>query len=148
MIELFYLLSTLTLGLFAGSLLTEATILVPHWRRMDAEEFFRLHKSLGPNLFRYFAPLTTAAVSLAVVTAVIDGAQNIAWLASAGLSLVALGIFFIYFRTANNRFAEHSISKEELGSELKRWAGWHWLRTALAILALAASIYGHTLGLD
>ena len=145
MIELFFLFTTLVLGLFAGSLLTEATILVPYWRRMKPTDFFSLHSSLGPNLFRYYAPLTTLAVVLAVTTSVMVGISNIPWLICAGLCLSALAIFFIYFRKANNRFATHDINENELSSELQRRSNWHWLRTIMVIVALSFSIYGHTL---
>ena len=145
MIELFYLFTTLVLGLFAGSLLTEATILVPYWRRMKPADFLSLHASLGPNLFRYYAPLTTLAVVLAVTTSIIVGTSNTPWLVSGGLCLCALAIFFIYFRKANNRFATHDINESELNRELQRWSNWHWLRTIMAIVALSFSIYGHTL---
>lgn len=145
MIEHFYLLTTLVLGLFAGSLLTEAMILVPYWRRMKPVDFFRLHENLGPNLFRYYAPLTAAAVTLSVMTAAITSIENTPWLISAGLCLITLAIFFIYFRTANNRFASKAIQDDALHIELNNWSRWHWVRTALAVLALAASIYGHSI---
>ncbi|MBL4671536.1 MAG: DUF1772 domain-containing protein [Arenicella sp.] len=145
MIEQFYILTTLVIGLFAGSLLTEAIILVPYWRRMEPVEFFRLHGSLGPSLFRYYAPLTSAAVILAVTAAALAGASNVPWLISAGLCLITIAIFVIYFRAANNRFATHDISSDKLGRELQNWSNWHWLRTSLVIVALGTSIYGHTL---
>ncbi|MFQ3246923.1 MAG: hypothetical protein ACI9SP_003577 [Arenicella sp.] len=145
MIEQVYILTTLAMGLFAGSLLTEAIILVPYWRRMEPKEFFRLHGSLGPNLFRYYAPLTSAAVILAVTTAALAGADNLPWLISAGLCLITIVIFAFYFRAANNRFATHDISNDKLASELKKWANWHWVRTSLVIVALGTSVYGHTL---
>lgn len=145
MIEQVYLLTTLVLGLFAGSLLTEAAILVPYWRRMEASTFFSLHASLGPKLFHYFAPLTTCTVILTIASAALAGSSNPAWLISAGLCLSTLAIFFIYFRSANQRFAEHSINEQELSLELAKWAKWHWLRTTLAIAALAISIYGHSI---
>lgn len=145
MIENLYLLSTLVLGLLAGSLLTEAIILVPYWRRMAASEFFRLHNSLGPHLFRYYAPLTVAAVGLAVLAAIVSGTANAPRMISAGLCLCALAIFFIYFQAANNRFATHDMADHELSGELAKWARWHWLRTIIIILALGTSIFSHTL---
>lgn len=144
MIDMLSILSTLMLGLFAGSLLTEGSILVPYWQRMPPEEFFRLHGTLGPKLFRYFAPLTIITIVAAVIVAAINGAANMPWNVSAVLCLVTFAIFFIYFRTANNRFATHDISDEALESELVRWSNWHWLRTVLIIAAFGASIYGHT----
>ncbi len=145
MIDVLPLFTTLVLGLFAGSLLTEAMILVPYWRRMEPAEFLRLHGTLGPKLFRFFAPLTTSAVVLAVVTAVLVGFSNPAWLLTGVLSAIVLSIFFIYFRRANNRFATHTITAQELPDELARWSAWHWLRTGILIIAFASSIYGHTI---
>lgn len=144
MIEYLPLLTTLVLGLFAGSLLTEAMILVPYWRRMDPAEFFSLHSSLGPKLFRYFAPLTTAAVALSVITAIVVGREKSAWIISATLCVITLVIFFAYFRAANNRFANHDLETADLPAELQKWSNWHWLRTAIAVIALAFSIAGHS----
>ncbi len=144
MVDMVQFFSTLVLGLLAGSLLTEAMILVPYWRRMEPTAFFQLHSSLGPHLFRFFAPLTIGAVSLAVSVMIINKAANVAWLVSAGLCLAALAIFFIYFRAANNRFATHDLPEAALAGELSKWATWHWLRTLIIITALGASILGHT----
>ncbi len=134
-------LSTIIIGLYAGSLLTEGAILVPYWRKMPAEEFFRLHKDVGPSLFRYFAPLTSAAVVLAVLVAVLapDG-MMLRWIAAA-LCLSALGIFFLYFQKANAGFANHSLSSDALKIELGRWAAWHHLRTVLIIGAFGCSTF-------
>jgi len=145
MADIAQLLSTLVLGLLAGSLFTEAIILVPYWRRMDPAEFFQLHGNLGPHLFRFFAPLTIVAVGLAVTVAITNGTTNMAWLVTAGLCLAALAIFFIYFRAANNRFATHDMPDAALAGELAKWTIWHWLRTLIIIVALGASILGHTL---
>lgn len=137
------ILSTTIVGLYAGSLLTEAKILVPYWRGMEPSEFFRLHGSMGPSLFRYFAPLTTLAVLLSVITAVANSGGNLAWNITAGLCLSALVIFYIYFKKANQSFADHSLKNEDLGAELTRWSRWHWFRTVLMIIAFAVSIAGH-----
>ena len=143
MADIFQLCSTVVLGLLAGSLLTEAVIFVPYWRRIEPDSFFQLHGSLGPHLFRYFAPMTILAVGLTVTVAIFAGAANAAWLIAAGLCLFALAIFFIYFRAANNRFARHDLADETLSGELKKWANWHWLRTLIVITAFGASILGH-----
>ena len=44
MIEMIHLASTVALGLFAGALLTEGSILVPYWRRMEPADFFQQHE--------------------------------------------------------------------------------------------------------
>lgn len=146
MLDALNILSTLILGLYAGSLLTEATILVPYWRRMNPAEFFKLHGSLGPKLFHYYAPVTASAVALALIVAIMNRGENLAWNVTAGLCLAALTIFFVYFSKANKSFADHSLKTEELAGELTRWANWHWLRTTLVIIAFAFSIAGHSLG--
>ncbi len=143
MIEGIPILATFAIGLFTGSLLTEGMILVPYWRRMPPADFFRLHSSLGPSLFRYFAPLTVTAVALGVLTVLVDQARTPAWLLTGILCFSTLAIFFIYFRKANNGFAEHSIAEDALGAELQRWAMWHWIRTGLMLVAFAYSIWGH-----
>lgn len=146
MIEILYIVATLLVGLYAGSLLTEAMILVPYWRRMQPAEFFRLHGQLGPKLFQFFAPLTGGAVALAVIAAAANGGENLAWMLTAAMCLTALLIFFAYFKKANESFANHSLADEELTKELSRWALWHWARTILITIAFGLSIAGHAIG--
>ncbi len=136
------LLTVVVLGLYAGSLLTEGMLLVPHWRSMEPENFFRLHGEFGPRLFRYFAPLTIAAVALSIIAVARgffgpSGHNFWAWLA-AGLLLIVLAIFYFHFRAANLRFAESSLSNDALKKELSRWSHFHTFRTILAIAAFAA----------
>lgn len=144
MIDIFHIAATLALGLLAGALLTEGAILVPYWRRMEPEEFLRLHGTMGPSLYRYFAPLTIAGVMLptgsgAVSIALEDGA--IGRVIAAVLCLSALAIYFVYFKQANAKFAEHTITADELPAELRRWANWHTTRTAIVIAAFACSVW-------
>jgi len=147
MVDALNLMATVSLGLYAGSLLTEAMILVPYWRKMSAEDFFGLHSELGPRLFRYFAPLTVIAVMSTVLVGILNSAQgNIYWVVSAVLAASALLIFFIYFKKANRSFADHSLSANQLPLELKRWAVWHWIRTIVVIIAFVTSVLGHAFG--
>lgn len=141
--ELLHLAATVALGLFAGALLTEGAILVPYWRKMTPGDFFGLHGALGPVLFRFFAPLTIVAVVLAVVSALVSvwaGDLTAARSIAAGGALATLLIFFAYFRRANQSFADRSIADEALPAELRRWAGWHWIRTAIIIAAFVAAV--------
>lgn len=139
MIEILHIFATVMIGIYAGSLLTEAMILVPYWRRMEADEFFSLHETLGPNLLRFFAPLTMIAVFASVLAAAFGDKWKI--LAGA-LCVSALIIFFLYFKKANASFAAHSLQDKDLEKELTRWARWHWLRTVIVIAALTASVIG------
>jgi len=143
MLDILYAITTVAIGLFAGALLTEASILVPYWQRMKPADFFHLHSELGPNLFRYFAPLTIISVSLSVTSAAVSTyiADTSVWrITAAILCLTALVIFFIYFKKTNAKFTNHSLGDVELGPTLKRWAQWHWSRTALIIAAFLCSV--------
>ncbi|MEM0985981.1 MAG: hypothetical protein AAGJ32_07025 [Pseudomonadota bacterium] len=138
--EVLELVTTLMIGLYAGSLLTEGMILVPYWRRMAPQDFFRLHGDVGPSLFRYFALLTAAAMGMSFITAV-AAFDPLAWQSLAALLCsVALAIFFIHFRKANAAFANRSLTHDELGPALERWSAWHWTRTLVIVGAFAASI--------
>ncbi|PHS13282.1 MAG: hypothetical protein COA86_17390 [Kangiella sp.] len=136
--------STLALGLLVGSLLTEAMILVPYWRKMEPKEFLRLHGTMGPSLYRYFAPLTIAGTMLPMITGVISFvAHNFTLNASVVVALLTslmFIIYFIYFKSANKSFESCSIDIEKISEELKRWASWHWLRVVIGLIAFSLSI--------
>lgn len=93
------------LRLLVGSLLTEASILMPYWREMDPEAFLNLPGSLEPKLYRYFAPLTILATVfpvLAAIPPVILGATTFNFLiVPAIITLVMLFIYIVYFKSAN-----------------------------------------------
>jgi len=105
-VEIFQLLSSLVLGLLVGSLLTEAMILVPYWRTMDPAQFLKLHGTLGPKLFRYFAPLTILATTLPIVAAILPFVLGgmFEWLSivPAALVIVMLVIYFVCRRSWKN----------------------------------------------
>lgn len=138
------ILTAFILGLFVGSLLTEGMILVPYWRRLEPSEFLKLHSTLGPQLFRYFAPLTIAATVIPALTAVVcSWTGEPGWVYStiaASLMILILGIFYIYFKRANASFADGSVGIDGLPGELQRWSNWHWLRTTIGLIALVVSL--------
>ena len=142
--ELLQLLTALILGLFVGSLLTEGMILVPYWRSLKPETFLELHGTLGPRLFRYFAPLTVASTLIPAVTfgyCFWIGAEGWPYSATvAATQLAILGTFFYYFKSANASFASGSVSVDGLQAELSRWSNWHWLRTAMGLVAFVLSL--------
>lgn len=144
LIETLQLLSCLLLGLLVGSLLTEAMILVPYWRTMDATEFLRLHSTMGPKLYIYFAPLTIAAtvapVTAALATFAFGTTTHWLSLVPASLVLTMLAIYFHYFQGANDSFKTGTVGADGLAAELEKWARWHWLRVALGLLAFFTSL--------
>jgi Domain of unknown function (DUF1772) len=132
--------NALVLGLFAGSLLLEGLVLVPLWRSLTPHEFFQFHHEFGKRLFSYFAPLTTLAALLPLVFAIAMKGQvwsaNIAALAS----LTVLAFFPMFFRKANDAFANRTILDAELPARLKAWANMHAMRSIIAIVAFGAAL--------
>lgn len=143
-IELSQLFSCFALGLLVGSLLTEAMILVPYWRTMEAEEFLRLHSTLGPRLFLYFAPLTILGTMLPVIAAVLPVILGTPWhwlsVVPAIITLTMLMIYFAYFKGANEAFESGSVGVDGLSEELEKWTRWHWVRVVLGIAAFITSL--------
>lgn len=141
MIEIVAASALLFLGLYAGSLLTEGAVLVPIWRRLPADDFFRMHKDVGPRLYRYFTPITIAGVAapLAYVALaqMLGPPPSLPALAAAGLCVAALGTYFLYFERANRRFKERSLTNDALPAALVRWATLHWVRTVMIVGAFA-----------
>lgn len=138
------LLAAAALALFIGALFTEAMVLVPMWRAMQPQEFFTLHAAHAHRLYRFFAPLTVIATLLAVAAAATSiatqRAQTAASVVAAALALVVLSTYPLYFQRANASFAAASISHQDLPAELARWAGWHWFRTVVGLVALASAL--------
>ena len=142
--DVLQLLSAGFLGLLVGALMAEGALLVPYWRTLSPQEFYALHPSYGPRLFRFFAPLTIAGPSLSLVTAgvsigVADPGQ---WFSvvSAAMSMVVIGIYFAYFKSTNAAFERAAIPESGLAAELGRWAAWHKGRTVIALVAFAGSL--------
>jgi hypothetical protein len=71
---------------------------------------------------------------------VFDHPARLPSLATAVLSLLILATYFLYFQRANARFAQATVTHEDLPAELARWAGWHWFRTVIGLLALLTAL--------
>lgn len=138
------LLSVAVLGIFAGAMLTEGGVLVPYWRSLPPSEFFAWYAANDERLLGFFGPLTSVAALLALCAALaaVWARRPGRWLAllSAALSFAAVATFFLYFQDANARFSDASIDPSQLPAELARWASWHWVRTAVSCVALAAAL--------
>ena len=55
-------------------------------------------------------------------------------------TLVFFSTYFLYFKEANQKFADRTLSNEELPSELERWGNWHWFRIVFEAIAFLASV--------
>jgi hypothetical protein len=136
------MVAALSLGLLAGALLAEDRLLVPYWRTLPADEFYALHPTYGPLLYRFFAPLTMAAPPAAVLAAVQVVIQSgpaaprsLSAIAAATLTCGLVAIYLVYFKAANEAFARHAVAAADLPAALARWATWHRARVIVCVAA-------------
>ena len=138
--------STGFLGLLVGALLAEGFIFVPYWKSLQSDVFLSLHKEYGSRLYRFFAPLTIAGtlfpVIAAIITLVTDIQVHWSTVAAGILAGSMIGIYLIYFKDANAKFAVGKLTSDELATELKAWDLWHWIRVGIGIVAFLLSLFG------
>lgn len=137
-------LSIFSSGLLAGALLTEAMVLVPFWRKLSPSEFLARHGDMASLLFKFYAPVTVLGTLLPVITMLMaltlgDSAQAL-WVGSGFIAISLLGIYFVYFKSANARFSLGKLDEAELTAELQRWANWHNFRTGLASIGFLFAV--------
>lgn len=138
------ILSAVILGVFLGTQIAEACLFVPIWKQMDPDEFFEQHETVGPLIYRFFAPLTIAATVIPLITVISNILFNpnlnpYFWVM--GLSTLAFfSSYFLYFKAANQKFADRSISNTELPIELVKWGNWHWGRIVFEAIAFISSL--------
>jgi Ca2+/Na+ antiporter len=148
MIELLYALTAGILGVFAGAQIAEGVLFVPYWKSMEPAAFYKDHKFFGPKIYNFFAPLTIAATLIPVGTmvyALTTGAPGkIAILLTGFFTILFFATYFMYFKKANQSFADASLSEEELPLELIRWGKWHWTRIYLQLAALICALVALT----
>ena len=144
MMEIFYAMSAGILGIFTGTQIAEAILFVPYWKGLEPKTFFLLHKTYGPKIYQFFAPLTIIATITPTATAIYSWFSN-----SPGMIFsVLMGVFallffctyFLYFKKANQSFADGSLTEAELPIELERWEKWHWAWIYLEMAALICSL--------
>ena len=131
------------LGLLAGALLAEGALLVPYWRTLSPDQFYALHPTYAPRLYRFYAPLTIAAPLAALVSAglaLVAGDHVAATWAAALLALALVACYGLFFKRANEDFARRAVPAGELAAALARWAAWHRARVVIAMLAFACSL--------
>ncbi len=137
-------LAVAALGIFAGAMMTEGGVLVPYWRSLAPAEFLRWYAANAGRLLEFFSPLTTTSAVLAVLAAglsLVEAHPGRWWAClAAGLMLVVVASFFVYFERANASFAAGTIALEAVPLELARWRAWHRARTVLSVAALAAAV--------
>ena len=142
--EILIALSTGILGIFLGAQIAEGVLFVPYWKSLSPKNFFELHQTYGKKIHQFFAPLTILATLIPLLTVaygIFTNTQN-------QLPLILMGIctalffstYFLFFKKANQQFAEASISPEHLPAELNKWGCWHWGRIVFEFIAFICSI--------
>lgn len=141
-----HLVAIVALGLFAGAMLTEAGVLVPYWRSVDAPAFHAWYRANATRLVAFFGAVTWLAGLSALASAVLAVAacapQATRAVIAAGLMLTTVAMFPLYFKGANARFVVGMTSPDETAAALRQWAAWHRVRTGISCLAFVAAAWG------
>ena len=136
--------AVLLLGVTAGAMMAEAALLVPYWQSLQPSEFFDWYASNAGRLVAFYSPIevASAVVALAVALAHTLQSQRGAgmWWVAAALSVGVIAMFFIYFKDANESFANRTVADDAFAATLATWAQWQWARVALGCMAFLASI--------
>ena len=146
--EVMRTLAAIGLGLLAGALLTEAAVLVPHWRSVSPQTFSGLHEGVATRLYAYFAPLTIGAVLLATTSGAFATSSRpmvtADWLTmgSSALAISLLGFYRLYFERANRALPELARLEDptHLISELRRWQVIHTVRTGVCLASFVCAV--------
>ena len=137
-------LAAVSLGLYAGTMLAEAGVLVPFWRELPPGDFLRWYAANTKRLNGFFGIFTVAGVLaalLAAATSLWTGHPGRFWAATAAVVMAALlAGYFVYFEEANASFAHATIAPAEVPAALARWQLWHNVRTVLSVLAFVAAL--------
>lgn len=145
--------SVVSLGLLSGALLIESVVLVPYWRTLSSEEFGAHHHGFSGRLYPFFAPLTTVAVALALLSGLRQlwaGYREAAggWLTLSGSALAVslLAFYGLYFRTANIRLPEVARAgcQSQLDAALRQWHQVHRVRTTVSLIGFVLMTLGLT----
>ncbi|MFM8912824.1 MAG: hypothetical protein ACKOE6_07915 [Flammeovirgaceae bacterium] len=138
------LLSTATLGVFLGTQLAEAALIVPYWKGLSPDDFFAFYKTYGQGLYQFYSPLTIAATVLPILTLTWNllTKQKIDFFmwTMVVFTLLFFASFFVYFKEANLSFTERTISNELLPNKLVEWGNWHWGRVICEGVAFASAL--------
>jgi hypothetical protein len=142
--KILLVLSTATLGIFLGTQLAEAALIVPYWKNMSADDFFAFYRVYGKNLHQFYSPLTIASTILPIATFVLSlfgksKTDLLLWLMAA-FSILFFASFFVYFKEANLSFTERTIDKEVLPQKLIEWGQWHWGRVVCETVAFICGL--------
>ena len=144
-LKILLLLSTCTLGIFLGTQVAEAALIVPYWKGLSSDEFFAFYKNYGKKLHQFYSPLTIASTIFPTISfaySLFDKSKTdiLMWLMLI-FSFLFFSTYFIYFKDANLSFAERTITNEALSNELVKWGTWHWTRVFCEAVAFICGLF-------
>src|SRR5262249_47342401 len=132
-------LAVAALGVYAGGNLTEGVVLVPYRRSLAPAGVYAWYAAHDPGLLRVFTARPRLAAAVARGASAVPGDPGRWHSALAAVATLAAGLTFpVYFRQANAGFSAGTVA--DLPAELRRWAAWHWARTACTLGALVAAL--------
>lgn len=138
--------AVLQLGLSAGAMAAEMSLLVPFWRGLEPADFLAWYAGNAQRLFDFFAPLETGSALLTTIAAAVffygRRPGRVQLLVAAVLSVCVLVPYPLYFEAVNESFAHGTIEHARVADELARWSRWHGMRTAVGLAAFAAATLG------
>jgi hypothetical protein len=135
--------AVVALGLSAGAMLAEATLLVPYWRALPASDFLLWFADNEPRLTAFYGPLEVAAAVLALAAAGAGawrrqgGTRPLALAAS--LAVAVLAMYPLYFEGVNASFVAGTMDAAAVASELARWSAWQWVRVVIGVAAFVVA---------
>jgi hypothetical protein len=136
---LLQLLAFSALSAFSGALLFIAVVLIKFWQSAEPEVFLNWMTDHFFRLPMIMVPLNVIALVMTLAALVASWKSG-----SYGRLFWGLGLAFlfactitfpIYFAGANAEFTEQTIPLTAVASKINIWSQWHWVRTALAMLA-------------
>ncbi len=143
-IKILLSLSIGILGVFLGAQIMEGVLFVPYWKTLPAKDFFELHQTFGKKIYQFFAPLTIIATILPLITLAYSSfipTKGRFFIALMGICTVLFfSTYFLFFKEANQQFAEASIAYEALPQALETWGNWHWGRIVFEFWAFVFAI--------
>lgn len=139
-----FFVTTLFLGLTAGAMLTEASIIVPFWLRLNPDEFFTWYTKNQASLVDYYTLLEVSSLLLTLLSLVVLQIQKSSgglWMGISFLfSLFVILTFFIFFKDANAQLNAGPIANEVFIDTIQRWGNWQWIRVGLGSVAFITSL--------
>ena len=130
-------------GAFAGGGLLTQTVLVPHWLELDPAEFLAHFKKYGPATGATLFPievLATVLLGIVFVSAARSRSRGrFAWGIALSSMMGTVLLLPIYFLGANDALLSKAVPLHEVGSAIRSWYLWNWVRTGLAMVAVISS---------